>query len=271
MATPSSSPNPSSSSNAERAARALLAVGRGGSDGLSLADLARALGEAKPGMHRTLTALARYGFVEKRGHGRYRLGPAIFALAQLDGSMHDRLTRWRPLLVETASRHGCTVYLLERAGFDMVVLDMHVGSAPLQALTSGIGDRLPLGLGPAAAAILTTLDVPTRELILASNAAAFVARGYSEAHVRNFVVETLARGYALDRAQFVPECGGIALPIRDRNGQASAAISLSAPASFLTDRRATDIAAELQAAIERIQPAETRIVRRPVRPRTAAR
>lgn len=271
MGMPSSSSNPSSSTNAERAARVLLVVGRGGSDGLSLADLAQALGEAKPGTHRTLTALARYGFVEKRGHGRYRLGPAIFALAQLDGAIHDRLTRWRPLLVETASRYGCTVYLLERAGFDMVVLDMHVGSAPLQALTSGIGDRLPLGLGPAAAAILTTLDAPTREQILASNAAAFVARGYAEAHVRNFVAETLARGYALDRGQFVPECGGVALPIRDRNGQASAAISLSAPVSFLTDRRAADIAAELQAAIERIQPAATGVVQRAGRPGTTSR
>lgn len=245
----------SSSSNAERAARALLVIGRAGSEGLSLADLARALEEAKSGTHRTLTALARYGLVEKLGHGRYRLGPAIFALAQLDDAVRDRLTRWRPLLVETASRHGCTVYLLERAGFDMVVLDMHVGSAPLQALTSGIGDRLPLGLGPAAAAILITLDVPTRELILASNAPAFVARGYLERHVRNFVAETLARGYALDRAQFVPECGGIALPIRDRNGQASTAISVSAPVSFLTEQRVAHIVAELQGAIDLLQPA----------------
>ncbi len=245
----------SSSSNAERAARTLLVIGRAGSDGLSLADLARALEEAKPGTHRTLTALAKYGFVEKLGHGRYRLGPAIFALAQLDDAVRDRLTRWRPLLVETASRYGCTVYLLERAGLDMVVLDMHVGSAPLQALTSGVGDRLPLGLGPAAAAILITLDAPTRELILANNAPSFVARGYAEVHVRSFVAETLARGYALDRAQFVPECGGIALPIRDRNGQASAAISVSAPMSFLTEQRVAEIAAELQAAVDLIQPA----------------
>ncbi len=240
----------SSSSNAERAARALLIVGRAGSQGLSLGDVAQALGEGKPGTHRTLTALSRYGFIEKQGHGRYRLGPAIFALAQLDGAVHDRLTHWRPLLAKTALRHGCTVYLLERAGFDMVVLDMNVGSAPLQALTSGIGDRLPLGLGPAAAAILITLDAPMRELILTHNAAGFVARGYGETHVRRFVAETLARGYALDRGKFVPECGGIALPIRNRNGQASAAISVSAPASFLTDQRVAEIVTELQAAIE---------------------
>ena len=245
----------SSSSNVERAARILLVIGRAGTQGLGLADLARALDGTKPATHRTLTALAKYGFVEKVAHGRYRLGSAIFALAQLDGAVRDRLTHWRPLLVEMASRYGCTVYLLERAGFDMLVLDMHVGSAPLQALTSGIGDRLPLGLGPAAAAILITLDAPMRELILANNTPSFVAHGYAEAHVRNFVAETLARGYALDRGQFVPECGGIALPIRDRNGQASAAISVSAPLSFLTDQRVSEIATELQASIDLFQPA----------------
>ncbi len=245
-------PRFSSSSNAERAARALLQIGRGGAQGVSLGDLAQALEETKSGIHRSLTALAKFGFVEKRGRGRYRLGPAIFALAQLDGAVRDRLRQWRPLLVEMASRHGCTVYLVERAGFDAVVLDMHVGSAPLQALTSGIGDRLPLGLGPGAAALLLPLDAATRELVLAGNAPAFAARGYTQAHVRGFVAETLARGYALDRAQFVPECGGIALPVHERNGEAAVAISVSAPVSFLTDARVADITAELREAIAQV-------------------
>ncbi|MDE2335660.1 MAG: helix-turn-helix domain-containing protein [Rhodospirillales bacterium] len=242
-------PRPSSSSNAERAARALLQLGQGGAEGVSLGDLALALAETKPGLHRSLTALAKFGFVEKRGRGRYRLGPAIFALAQLDSTLRDRLRQWRPLLVEMASRHGCTVYLVQRAGHDAVVLDMHVGSAPLQALTSGVGDRLPLGLGPGAAALLLPLDAATREAILAANAPAFAARGYAEAHVRGFVAETLARGYALDRAQFVAECGGIALPVRERNGEAPVAISVSAPVSFLTEARVADMAAELRRAI----------------------
>lgn len=259
----SSHANGGSSSNAERAARAMLAIGRAGTEGTPLGELARTLGEAKSALHRSLTALARFGFVEKRGYGRYRLGPAIFALAQLDGAVRDQVARWRPLLVEMASRHGCTVYLLKRAGFDAVVLDMRVGSAPLQALTSGVGDRLPLGLGPGAASLLLPLDAETRERILAGNVPAFVARGYSEGHVRRFVTATLARGYALDRAQFVPECGGIALPVRERNGEAVAAISVSAPVSFLTDERVAAIVTELEEAIGRIEPppAPSRIVR----------
>jgi DNA-binding IclR family transcriptional regulator len=246
----------STSSNAERAARAMLAIGPCGAEGTSLSHLARELGETKPAVHRTLTALARYGFVEHHGRGRYRLGPAVFALAQLDGSVSDRLARWRPLLMETAARHGCTVYLLERAGMDAVVLDMHVGSAPLQALTSGVGARLPLGLGPGSTAILITLDATSRELILDRNTTAYEARGYSGAHIRAFVQDALARGYALDRALFVPECGGLALPIRDRSGHASASISVSSPASFLTEERVAVITAELQQAVDIIARAQ---------------
>lgn len=228
----------------------MLAIAPHGAAGIALGELAAEMAEAAPALHRTLTALAKFGFVESHGRGRYRLGPAIFALAQLDGSMTDRLTQWRPLLIETVARYGCSAYLVERAGMDTVVLDMHVGTAPLQALTSGIGARLPLGLGPGATAILITLDGPTRELILEQNAAAYEARGFSLAHIHAFVHDALARGYALDRAQFVPECGGVALPIRNRGGQASAAISASAPVSFLTDQRVAEIVRELQRGID---------------------
>jgi DNA-binding IclR family transcriptional regulator len=239
----------SSSSNAERAARVMIAMGAWGSDGVSLKLIAEELGEAKPAVHRTLTALARFGFDESHGRGRYRLGPAIFALAKLEGTATDRIARWRPIVTTTAARHGYTVYLLGRAGNDAVVLDMQMGGAPLQTLTRGVGARLPLGLGPGPAAILSTLDPATRELILDQNAANYEALGYGSAHIRRFVRDAVQRGYAFDRADFVADCGGVALAIRDRDGLASTAITVSAPLSYLTDQRASDIVVELQQAI----------------------
>jgi DNA-binding IclR family transcriptional regulator len=243
----------SSSSNAERAARVMIAIGAWGIDGVSLKLIAEELGEAKPAVHRTLTALARFGFVESRGRGRYRLGAAIFALAKLEGTATDRIARWRPIVTAIAARHGYTVYLLGRAGMDAVVLDMQMGGAPLQTLTRGVGARLPLGLGPGPAAILSTLDPATRELILDQNAANYEALGYKNAHIRRFVRDAVIRGYAFDRADFVADCGGVALPIRDRDGLASAAITVSAPLSYLTDERVAGIVAELQQAIATIE------------------
>ncbi|WP_158818814.1 IclR family transcriptional regulator C-terminal domain-containing protein [Methylocapsa sp. S129] len=63
----------------------------------------------------------------------------------------------------------------------------------------------------------------------------------------------MARGYAFDRADFVADCGGVALPIRDRDGHASAAITVSAPLSYLNHERVATIVAELQQAIATIE------------------
>ena len=53
----------SSSSNAERAARVMLAVAPHGAAGTTLGELAAEMVEAAPALHRTLTALAKFGFV----------------------------------------------------------------------------------------------------------------------------------------------------------------------------------------------------------------
>jgi DNA-binding IclR family transcriptional regulator len=85
-----------SSSNAERAAVVLLALGEAGLGGMALRDLAQTVGEAKPALHRTLTAMIRHGFVEQpQDRGNYRLGPAIFALSRRESSAAERVRRGR--------------------------------------------------------------------------------------------------------------------------------------------------------------------------------
>ncbi len=72
-----------SSSNVERGAEILLSLGNAGRAGMSLAEIAEDIGDAKSAVHRALTGLSHYGFVEQSGRrGNYRLGNAIYALAQ---------------------------------------------------------------------------------------------------------------------------------------------------------------------------------------------
>lgn len=249
-------PPSSTSSNAERAALVLIELGRAGEEGTSLGDLAGGLGEAKPAVHRTLTALSRHGFVETIARGRYRLGPAIHALARQPSAAAATVRRWRPVLMQTAARFGHTVYLVGRAGANAIVLDMEVGSAPVQALTDGIGGRLPLGLGPGPAAILSTFDPALRDVVLASNEAAYRRHGADPATIRAFVEDAVTVGHARDLGLFIASCGGVALPVREENAEASAAITVAAPLAFFTPDRIDDVVQTLGRDIEaqRIRP-----------------
>jgi len=237
------------STNAERAAMVLLKLGESAPSGMALKELASGLGEGKPAVHRTLAALARHGFVEQIGRGRYRLGPSVYALARREHSALERIQRWRPALMTLAQHFGHCIYLMGRAGLDAVVLDMHVGPAPVQALTSGIGGRLPLGVGPGSIAILSTLDADDRRLIMETNTPRYRERKVEPRLVERLVAGAVARGHARDLGDFVAGCGGIAVPVRERNGSCSTAITVAAPLAFLSEENIADILARLDRVI----------------------
>ncbi|EWY40987.1 IclR family transcriptional regulator [Skermanella stibiiresistens SB22] len=240
----------SSSSNAERAAAVLLVLGEAGSDGLALKDIAARMGEAKPAVHRTLVALAKHGFVEQaRNRGGYRLGPSIYALACRQNTAAEKVRKWRPALMALAERLGHGVYLMERAGMDAVVLDMHMGTAPIQALTNGVGGRLPMGLGPGSASILAMQDGGTRDFILTANADRFAQRAIGQDIVRRMVERAAEQGFGIDLGEIIPGCGGIAIPIRERGGGTTTAISTAMPLSFLSQPNIDLVLREIRAVI----------------------
>jgi DNA-binding IclR family transcriptional regulator len=241
----------SSSTNAERAASVLLVLGEAGSEGLALKDIAGRMGEQKPAVHRTLMALAKHGFVEQsQNRGNYRLGPSIYALACRQNTAAEKVRKWRPALMTLAGRLGHCIYLMERAGTDAVVLDMQMGTAPIQALTNGVGGRLPMGLGPGSASILAMQDAGTRDFILKANTDRFVQRGVDLDMVHRMVGRAVETGYGLDLGEIIPGCGGVAMPIRERGGGTTTAISSAMPLSFLSTSNIDLVLREIRAVID---------------------
>lgn len=241
-----------SSSNAERAAIVLLVLGESGLDGMALRELAQTLGEAKPALHRTLKAMIRHGFVEQpQGRGNYRLGPAIFALSRRESSAAERVRRWRPTLIELGERLGCTMFLMMRSGMDAVVLDMHVGSSPVQLMTSGVGGRLPLGAGPGSSAILAMQDEPVREQVMAANAVRYCKYGVEPELVRSMVDDAIRRGHSVSRGDIHPDAGGVGVPLIERDGSCVAAITASTVVPHLTPENFARLVAEIEAAVRR--------------------
>lgn len=231
--------------NIERAALLLLRVGEAGPDGITLRQLADALDAEKPAVHRALTALARHGFVEKVRHGWYRLGSSIYALARRESGTLDGIRRWRPAVITLAEEFGHCVYLVGRAGLDVVVLDMQLGRAPIQALTNGIGGRLPIGIGPGSIAIISAAERDEQDEVLSANAARIRQAGHDPEHIVRLVRESSRRGYAIDVGDFIADCGGISFPTREATGLADMAITIAAPSSYLSEERIAEITARM--------------------------
>lgn len=178
--------NKKSSSNVRRAGEILLALGAEGQAGMSLAALALATGDAKPAVHRALISLAELGFVDQVGkRGNYRLGPAIYALANRTPIISEMVNAFRPSLMAITAETGLSSFLMVRAGLDAVCLDFHTGELMAGALVEGVGGRLPLGVGVAGIALLARMDDATRERILSLNQPRYKTWGIDPLVIRN--------------------------------------------------------------------------------------
>src|ERR1051326_4784472 len=104
--TPSTVPAPM----VERAFR-LLELLSVSEEGLTLSDLARALGMSKSSMHGLLKTLESNRVVEQSEERRYLLGPRIFDLAQAYGQ-HPNVRRFAlPAMRRLAASIGQTIFL----------------------------------------------------------------------------------------------------------------------------------------------------------------
>lgn len=159
-----------SSSNVERGAEIMIELGKSGSSGMTLAEIAEAVGDAKSAVHRALSGLVHYGFVEQTSRrGRYKLGPAIFALSARPNSVRDTVRLMKPALIEITRKTGGATYLLARAGTDSLCLDMEEGPTPTQSLVNGIGGRIPMGVGAGSVCMLAEMDARTRDALITAN------------------------------------------------------------------------------------------------------
>jgi len=242
-----------SSSNAERAALVLLALGDVGLGGIALKDLAARTGDAKSALHRTLVALMRHGFIEQVEGGRnYRLGSAVYALSRRQSSASEKVKLWRPVLMELGERLSCTMFLMERIGLDGVVLDMHIGATPVPILAEGPGRRIPLGYGPGAVALLSRQEAEEREAILAANDERYRERGIDPALVRFRVEEAAAAGFARSSGDIHAGYGGVSVPVINRNGMTDTAITASTLTQRLTEEAIAEIVAAVNEAVARL-------------------
>lgn len=217
--------------------------------GARLVDIVRTTELSRPTVHRILRVLAEEGAIEQDpATRRYVAGPEISLMGLARTRRFPLLAVADPFLRQLCDAVGDTVFLSVRRGLDSVGIDRKTGSHPIQVLSIQVGARRPLGVGVSGVAILSCLDERESARLIAANEGRLRLQGLSMARLSANVEAARRLGYAYAPQGVVPGTSAVAVPVRDVQGQALAAISIAAMAARLDPRRLREVLPLMQQA-----------------------
>ena len=187
---------------------------------------------------RILDELVSQRFVARAGTPpRYSLGPEAVAMGSASSLTQDVRAAARPSLMRLADLSQDTVLLQVQSGAEAICIDRSVGRYPIQANFLHVGSRRPLGVGAGSMALLAWLPEPERDSILdvtTRHLADYprINRGVLQAHIE----AAQARGYVLMLDIVVSKVGAIGVPIRNREGEVVASMSIAALTERIVER-----------------------------------
>ena len=194
-------------------------------DGLSVSELAAALGTHRAGIYRLLAPLGDHHLVRREDDGRFVLAPGLIELA---AGVQRRLSETAaPVLQRLADTLRATTALTVRDGDEAVVIAVVVPHEPRMHLTYRQGMRHPLTQGAPGHALLAALP--------------------SRPDEQDDVVRARRRGYAVSSGQLLPGATGVAVAIAAPGHEAEAAISAVWITGLEPDAVAPDVVAAARA------------------------
>jgi DNA-binding IclR family transcriptional regulator len=210
----------------------LLEELRDAEHGLGVNELARRIGVNASTASRLLATLELRGFVQRDGHGPYRLGLTLVTLADRVLARLDLQALARPVLVELMERTGETATLSvpgerEAITVDSVpsrssVVSMARLGRPSHAHATAVGKvMLAFGGGP----------LPRERDLRPLTERTITDRAELAAEVRR----VRAQRYGTVFGERDPDVNAVAAPVFDRGGTLAAILGLQGPASRLED------------------------------------
>ena len=224
------------------ALRALLFLGA--QDSVSVADLGRHLQVAPSTAHRLLTTLKEFDFARQDDDRRYRLGPAAHEVSARQAPW-DVVAAIRPHMEHLAATTRETVNLIGLQGASIVFLD---GVESTQTVRVGVrtGDRLPAYTTAGGKALLAQMRLKD---IRALHPRALTALTDATITSTDQLISELdavrTRGYASNLEECVDGVYAIGVAVVHPTRGAVAALTISAPAHRVDNRRADTLARQL--------------------------
>lgn len=212
---------------------------------LSLSEIADALHLNTSTAHRLLQALKAHGLVTQPGGGKaYALGPTVSRLGRLATDSLDVQEIARPFMRRLRDAIGETVGLhVLRSDLLRVVVDQAESHQALRRSYTELGEAIPLHQGAPGKVLLAYLPEDQREEILDAPLEAANENTVTDAAtLRNELDVVRRQGYALSYGERVSGIHTVAVPLRDHDGRAVAALSVTGPAIRMRRKRLVAIA-----------------------------
>jgi DNA-binding IclR family transcriptional regulator len=229
------------SGTVDKAVRVLDALHRAAGP-LALAELSARVGMPKPTLHRLLASLASHELVEQDAEARYGLGVGLVRLG-LGALSVDPLVRVaRPELERAARAFGETFFLVAARAGRLVVLDKVEGTGLLRA-APGVGSEVPVEVTASGRLYLGLDPDALRES----------ARALTKA-TRRAVQEAVARGYDLNRGEWIAGMSVVAAPVSS-HGRLHGTVACAAVEAQLDPPRLAEAVRRTRAAAERVSRA----------------
>jgi IclR family transcriptional regulator, acetate operon repressor len=234
--------NPSGTQAVDRAARLLSEVVRA-PDPVTFTELTTATGLAKSTTSRLLLALERNHLVRRDDHGRFLPGELFVSFAWRGGADASLIAVARPFLDRLAAATGETVNLGVPAG-GVVEQIAQVDSTYLIGGTNWVGRPVPLHASALGKVLLAygAAPFPDGELTACTDKTVVSAHA-----LRAELPAVRAQGYAVADEELEVGLVALAAPVFRYDGAVVAALSVSAPATRMT-QETVDVAARCCAA-----------------------
>ncbi|MDX8035562.1 IclR family transcriptional regulator [Lentzea sp. BCCO 10_0856] len=214
--------------------RALTLVSQLATGPKTLDELSGVIGVHKSTTLRLLRTLESHRFVQRDGVHHYRLGTALFDLANRALEERDVRRSAEPALRDLNSRLGYTIHLASYEDGEVIYIDKYESTHQMR-MYSRIGRRAPLHCTAVAKILLADLSSVALQKVLATmefprlTANTIIGPTAYMAELER----VRANGYAVDNAEHEDFIHCIAAPIKGSRGEVIAAVSMSVPKVLL--------------------------------------
>lgn len=209
--------------------RLLQEVSAAGAGGMGAAALAARMDLTDGQVVSALTQLADAGMVEARGDGAWAISPGILAYARPVLSQNAQLAALRPLMRDLADHYEETVTWFRRSGWNQVVVDVLPCPRPVRYVLDA-GTRFPLYVGAAGKAQLAQLPGDEVDAYLTTLSPKLFTRFEVDVDaLRQELVATRSRGYAVSIGERVEGAAAVAVPVFTLEGEVAGVLGVMMP------------------------------------------